>query len=129
MEYQFSNISDFVNFLLGCYSRTKEIHWRTQNKATHEALDDIGWNLTNIADSVMEQALSIYGREVLSSGDVQATVLVVDTFEDLISLINSTAANFRASLEGIDEFKSLSSELDTFIFNTNISKYRGELVA
>jgi len=128
MEYKFSNILDFANFILGCYARVKELHWRTQSKAIHESLDNMTWSLSNILDRIMEQSLSIYGREVLNSGDVQATVIVCDNFEDLINLVNTTTVEFKNSLDGVSEFKAMSSELDNFIFETNIDKYRGELV-
>ena len=125
---EFSKILEFTNFLLGCYSRAKELHWRTESKSIHESLGVVSYSVLNLVDSTIEQSLAIYGRNVLKSGDVQAAVLLCDDFEELLDFINTATSEFRNSLEGIDEFKPLISMLDDFLLHLNIDKFRSELV-
>lgn len=126
-----TKVIPFVNEMLGIIPTIKNLHWKNEGKAEHEALDQVYYEVTNLMDSLMEQVLSQCGRECLNYGEIEALtydeVYSILDFGDLVDYITKRMINLRTVLESLPEMVGVLSQLDNTVQYLNIDKYRGTL--
>lgn len=126
-----TKVIPFVNEMLGIMPTIKNLHWKNEGKAEHEALDQVYYELTSFMDSLMEQVLSQCGRECLNYGEIEALtydeVYGILDFGDLVDYITKRMINLRTVLESLPEMVGVLATLDKNVQYLNIDKYRGTL--
>ncbi len=126
-----TKVIPFVNEMLGIIPTIKNLHWKNEGKAEHEALDRAYYQITDFIDVLMEQMLSQCGRECLDYGDIEAITYdeaygILD-FCDLVDYITKRMLALRPVLEMLPEMVGALSRLDNSLEYTNLNKYQGTL--
>lgn len=128
MKELYVNTLTFVNGMLGCQIKFKELHWITEEAQTHEISESTFYELMYGTDKIMEEILSIVGRDSMTLGDIFPEVPVADDVVELIDASNKVLSSYRQYMTANypDNF-GVIADLDSMISNMNINKYRGEL--
>lgn len=128
MKELYLNTLTFVNGMLGCQIKFKELHWITEDAQAHEVSETTFYELMYGTDKIMEQILSIVGRDSMTLGDIFPEVPVADDVVELIDVANKVLSGYRQYMNANypDNF-GVIADLDSIISNININKYRGEL--
>lgn len=121
-------VIEFINFIMGAVVKNNEIHWVTDNSRTHNETDNLRWNLLDFVDSMAEQYIGAVGHGVIGSGDINATVLVATTWDELTDEIKERTVAFK---EYLNQQKSIYggmvSRIDDFIGHVLVNIYREEM--
>lgn len=113
---------DFLRSLEGHVIRLQEIHWNTPKKRTHDATNDIIELLRTLIDDVAENMQGLLGIRI-KVGSVQPIlpryINEIDGFKEILDCV----LTFKASMDSVQGFSGVISQLDDVIGELNKQRY------
>lgn len=117
--------ADFVNFIEGVKTKSKNIHWSEEDNAKHQYLDDLIEELSDYEDKIMEAGQSEFGR--FKEGEINGEEIEVDDPIGLINLIIDRTKEFYSKLEDKQNYAGEKSWVEDFMATLKQTKYRLQL--
>ena len=119
----FKTCIDFMNTTISTYLRLREIHFNTLIQAQHDLTNDIMPDLMEYADSVMENAMGMFGRpgyDIISVSKVKCK-----TIKECLESLRKEALTTKLSLDK-DTLSGITNILDDMITDLNKWIYLSE---
>lgn len=88
---------DFFNTILGAYIRLRELHFNTLIQAQHNLTNDVMPALMDYADSIMENAMGMFGRPGMDI--LEAKKDSHDTIKECLENLRTENLKFKNALD------------------------------
>lgn len=117
---------EFLNWIEGCKTRLKNLHWSEENNAKHIYLDDLNTDLNEFEDKFAEAIQASVGR--FEEGEIQGVSVEINDPVEIVTSIFDKVEEMRSLLEEKeDQYHGEISWLDDFAVTLKQDKYRIEM--
>ena len=114
-------ILNYINKLEGYKTAIKSLHWSSRNMSEHKLWDDIADSVNGIQDNVSEMEQGINGRIKLNMlSPIKYTISSQE--KALNDMLKDTKYVYK-SIENLEEYIGIRSELESFMGELNKYKY------
>lgn len=119
---QKDNFNKYLNFLEGCKTRLKNIHWGEEDNSKHVYLDSLIEEVSEFEDKIAEAGQADFGR--FKDGEIEAEEVTESDPIKICDLLFSRSVKFRKTIDGMANYTGEISWIDDFLASLKQSKYR-----
>lgn len=114
-------VLEFENFLHGCHTRLKELHFSAQTISFHRIIEDFDNSLSDFDDNIMEDSQSIFG--FIEPGEINPTLPEAKDIENLLIEIRNRLAEFEDYMDNATMWTGVKNCCDDFWHTINKTIY------
>lgn len=107
-------VLSYINYLEGCKTAIKSLHWDADNMSQHKLDDEIAAAIASFQDQVSEVEQGIHGQ--LPLNQLKGDTITVKDLESFVEDVISKTTDFYKQLDGKgDEYIGMRSDCESFL--------------